>query len=352
MACAYTLAGLPSPGACPECGRAFDLAKPSSFTLKVPFARATYWAPSLLLAAIGGAMCTALVVFGMGNWSAALWIGVPFSMGCIIGYGTRARTFVTVMLIIAAAVAFIMTLMSMQLAGIFCGLVLAAIVTGPILLGTFAGWLLRQSMRLSRFTQRVHLPPVLFLAIGPIWALVEGHAGPQRLESVSTREVISAPVRACWDGIMYYEQVRHEAPLILRIGLAHPLYTIGSSSAVGDRKTCVYDKGRITKQVTRADRDRILAFDVIEQSIGYEHDVHLTGGSFTFEPLDDTHTAVTLTTRYEPLITPRFVWRWAEGLAIHTLHGHVLEGMRRRATGVDRDAPEHTEFRPDAPDRR
>jgi len=283
----------------------------------------------------------------MGSWGAALWIGLPLSLGCLLGYGTRVKAFVRVALAIAVACTFILALMSMQLAGIFCGLLLAAIVTGPVLLGTLIGWMLRLSMKASRFSQRAHLPPVLFLAIAPVWAMIEGRAGPQPIEAVSTREVIAAPLNACWDAIMFYEEVRHEPPLILRIGLAHPLRTIGSSGAVGDRKICIYNKGRITKQVTQAEPGRILAFDVIEQSIGYERSVRLTRGSFSFEPIDDAHTAVTLSTTYEPLLTPRFVWRWGEAIAVHALHGHVIEGMRRRATGIEpmtsppRETPAH-----------
>ena len=55
---------------------------------------------------------------------------------------------------------------------------------------------------------------------------------------------------------MFYEEVKHQPPLILRIGLAHPLYTIGSSEHVGDVKTCVYNKGHITKRITEVEPGR------------------------------------------------------------------------------------------------
>lgn len=335
ITCAYTLSGLKSPGNCPECGRPFNLLVPGTFTFKVPFVRRVFWLPPFVLAGLGGVVMAALLVFGMGNWGVALWVGVPLSIGCIIGYGTRARVFVLVILSLAGLTVFIVALMSMQLAGIFCGLVLAAICMGPVLVGTFAGWLLRLTLKTTRFSQRSHLPSIALLAIGPVWAMLEGPAGPSPPESVSTREVIAAPVQACWDSIMFYEEVRHPAPLILRIGLARPLRTLGGSSLVGDRKTCIYNKGHITKEITEVSPGRVLAFKVVEQEIGYEHDVRIMGGSFRFDAVDPGHTAVTLTTSYEPLITPRFAWRWAEEMAVHTLHGHVLEGMRRRAEGIE-----------------
>jgi hypothetical protein len=43
---------------------------------------------------------------------------------------------------------------------------------------------------------------------------------------------------------------------------------------------------------------------------------------------------VTLETTYVPLLTPRPAWVPFERLAIHTLHGHVLEGMREMAMSI------------------
>ena len=57
-------------------------------------------------------------------------------------------------------------------------------------------------------------------------------------------------------------------------------------------------------------------------------------GSFDLEPIDGgKRTRVMLTTRYMPLLNPRFTYQWAEALAIHTLHGHVLAGMKDTAEG-------------------
>jgi len=85
--------------------------------------------------------------------------------------------------------------------------------------------------------------------------------------------------------------------------------------------------------------NELLRFDVIEQHIGYERDVRLIDGSFKFEALSPDRTRVTLTTRYEPLLTPRLIWRWGERIAVHTLHAHVLEGMRRGAESSSDRAP-------------
>jgi hypothetical protein len=113
------------------------------------------------------------------------------------------------------------------------------------------------------------------------------------------------------------------------LGLPRPLATGGSVAKVGDRTTCVYDKGRLVKQVTARDEGRRLAFRVVEQ--GFEtHSMRLVDGSFTFEPIDATHTRVTLETTYAPRLRPRWAWRPSEAFTVHTLHGYVLRGMEGR----------------------
>lgn len=74
-----------------------------------------------------------------------------------------------------------------------------------------------------------------------------------------------------------------------------------------------------------------LRFEVIEP-VGIEDgSVRLVGGRCEFEEVGP-HTRVTLTTTYEPLLSPRFIWRLIEHQTVHVLHQHVLEGMQMEAT--------------------
>ena len=59
-------------------------------------------------------------------------------------------------------------------------------------------------------------------------------------------------------------------------------------------------------------------------------------GSFIMEPLDAAHTRVILTTRYERLTRPSWLWRWPEEVILHTMHEHVLNGMQLRLTAAPR----------------
>ncbi len=329
LTCSYVLAGLETPGKCPECGRQFDLAIPNSYTTKPPIVW-WLWGPGLILGIGGGLIMTAFLTFVIGSWGYALWIGVPFSTGCLAGYRFRVSRIVLPLLSLAVLLSLILGIASMGLAGVFCGMVLAGIFSVPILVGILLGFGLRAELRRRDSTQSHYLPIVVFLLLPPAWAVLEGGHPGMAIERVSTVETIAATPAECWDAIIYFEDVKHEPPLILRVGLARPLYTVGSAKSVGDTKLCVYNKGHITKRVTQAEPGRVLAFDVVDQHIGYERDVRLLRGSFTLLP-SPGGTRVTLTTEYQPLLAPRFCWRPAEWLAVHVLHAHVLEGMKLKA---------------------
>jgi hypothetical protein len=234
-------------------------------------------------------------------------------------------------------------LVSFSLTGVFCGMILAGIAVGPLLVGTCLGWLLRQVLKNTRFDQRWHLPMLLSLLVPLVCVEIDRRLWtPPAVETVRTSTVVIAPVGRAWGGLMFYEQVPAEEPALFRwrwLGLPRPLSTTGAVKRVGGRTICVYDKGRLVKETTGVEdhdagspRRRRLAFRVVEQ--GFEqHSMRLVGGSFTFEPVDDTHTRVTLETTYVPHLSPRWCWRPFEQWTVHKLHGHVLNGIALEASG-------------------
>jgi hypothetical protein len=325
--------GLPSPGACPECAAPFNLDMPSSFTRKPPLLRWKLWGPGLVLALL---MCFVGTLLGgvvMKNIGYGLWIGVPIGAGAILGYGTRVGRMSLILFGLIVAAAFITGMMTMSLGGVFCAMILGGVVLVPIYFGVLLGWGLREHLKQGKFDQGPHLPMILFFLLPVVWCALEGSGRPRAVESVTTEVVVNAPADQLWNSLMFYEEVTHEPPWILKVGLARPVRTVGASQRVGDIKKCLYNKGPITKRITQVVPGRRLAFEVIDQQIGYERDLRLVGGSFEFEPLPDGRTVVRLRTDYEPRLTPRLQWRWGESIAFHTLHEYVIEGMRRKVEG-------------------
>ncbi|MFM9956649.1 MAG: hypothetical protein ACKVZJ_01120 [Phycisphaerales bacterium] len=329
--CFYVLSGLKDRrGSCPECGWTYNLDNEKSFTRKPPFVPWSYWWP-VLTVALGSSLVVFLFsVFVLGSWGWSIWFAPTLACGAILGYRLRVGRVPLVLVLVTSALSALgMTVWG--LGGVFCCLALFGILLGPIVLGILLGSALRLVLKRIGYAQASWLPVLAMLGAAQAVIIAEGPPAPMPVESVGTSRVIATDPETAWDSMMYYEQVTHDPPLILRVGLARPLATRGAMDRIGATKTCLYNKGYLTKRVTSSRPGERLAFEVTEQRIGYERDVRLRSGAFEFEAIGDERTRVTLVTEYEPLLSPRWVWRPFERYAVHTLHGHVLEGMRREA---------------------
>ncbi len=331
--CFYILENLPA-GPCPECGRRFDPADPGSVTRKPPFVWWTYWTPPLLLAGVGGGIVWAALVLAVGyGWATTLVM--PTMVGSVLGYAVKGRgwrVFGVWLLGLAAVGVALGIVAGNGLAGGLCVFVLAGIAMVPVAFGVLLGVLLRAVLRSSRFSQRAYLSVALLLVPAAV-AAVEGRHDRLAVMSVSTVSVVDAPPGRTWDGIQFYEEVRRPVPWLLWLSPSlRPQYTRGRSERVGDLKVCVYQRGHLVKRITDVEPGRRLAFAVVDQQQIETDGVTLVDGSFELEAVDGgRRTRVTLTTRYVPKLAPRFAYAWAEAWTVHTLHGHVLAGMKGTA---------------------
>lgn len=331
LECYYTLYGLENPR-CPECGRPFDLADPTTYTTRPPFVRWQLWLPGFVLAVISGLVVT-LLLLATGVVGAALTLAVPFSVGSLLGYRCRVGRVALVLLAICAVFAIILSLVTASASGVFCGLVAAVVWGGPAMVGSFFGWLLRRHLKSTAFSQRAWLPAVA-LMIAPLgWGLLEAHRRvPLPPTSVQTSRLLPIAIDEAWANAKFYEQIdQPPPPLLFRLGAPRPLHTQGTLDAVGSTQVCVYEHGSVTKRLTRRDAPTHLSFNVIEQDIGFDRSVRLRSGSFAFEAVAPERTRVTLTTEYEPLLQPRWCWQPFERLIVHTLHDHIFGGFAAHA---------------------
>ena len=338
LRCHYPLAAREA-AHCPRCGLQYDPHRPETYGSEPMLLRWKFWFPGLVLAVVSGVISYAVVI-KTGEMGVALFISVPVSFGAILGYATRARIWWTFFLLAVCIPGVVTALVSLNLAGFFCGFTLGLIFLAPSMAGVTAGWVLRMALKKTAWDQRHFLPVALFMLLPYGVELVENQF-PQRrvVATVVTDLTIDATPREAWKSILFYEEVHHDPPLLARLLLPRPLHSEGARQETGDRTRCIYDEGHLTKQITQVDEDRRLAFDVAEQTI-FVHDVKLLDGSFELISIDATRTRVRLTTRYEKLLRPVWIWSPFEEKVIHDLHGHVLEGMRRKAEGEETDPPD------------
>jgi hypothetical protein len=319
---------------CPRCRLTYDPNNPETFVVRPMPLRWKFWLPGLALAVVA-AVGSYVFILLTGQMGIALFFAVPFAAGAIIGYATRAENWVMVLLTAIATGLTVSWLVLMGVVGLFCGMSLAMLFVPAALVGALfgfgLGWLLRRALGLDYWGRRPFLP-LLLLALSPLGVEAVENRFPCEpyAAEVRTDAVFAAGPRQTWGSIVYYEQVEHEPPWLLTLALPRPVAAEGSKAAVGDVQRCVYNNGSLVKQITRREEGRLLEFRVLEQHLHFERDVTLRFGSFTLEPIDAGHTRVVLTTRYDRHLRPAWLWEPMEREVIHTLHGHVLEGMRRR----------------------
>jgi hypothetical protein len=146
------------------------------------------------------------------------------------------------------------------------------------------------------------------------------------IDSVTTRAGFDAPPDEVWQRMMFYEEVPHRPPLLLRMFLPSPVKTEGNGKQVGTVVACTYSRGGLVKRITILERPRLVRFEVLEQHLGVERCMTTVDGSYEFRA-DGRGTEVALTTRYRGHMRPRRLWRPFERLLAHQLHHHILAGM-------------------------
>jgi len=277
----------------------------------------------LVLSVVGGIALLA----GGDLWDSFGWafvLGIPITVGFVLGYTTGPRRALVVFFSFFLALTLLLGAVTMQISGVFCGVVAACIMIVPTGIGIALGAHAR-----DRTEGRPHVATSIALMMA-CSALVYGEAQIQERrpeEEITTTRILAMDPERAWQVLTFYEDVDIEPPLYARIGLPHPLRTEGPMRRVGDITRCVYSTGYLRKRITTFEPGHELAFDVVEQVGIEDRSVELVRGSFRFEARGDGRTEVSLTTVYRPLLAARPVWRPFEQRLAHVLHEHVLDGM-------------------------
>ncbi len=159
-----------------------------------------------------------------------------------------------------------------------------------------------------------------------LWLVGRLFPASAAVEAVTTTARFALPADALWQAMMFYEEVPHPPPLLLRWFLPCPVRTQGGGKHEGALVECTYSRGSLVKRITKLERPRLVRFEVLDQRLGIERCLTTVEGSYEFR-VHGSGTEVALTTRYRGHLRPRPLWRPLERLLAHQLHRHILRGM-------------------------
>lgn len=321
---------------CPQCGLQFDPARPETWSPTPPLPPRLSEPGVIAILVFACVLGIALysIILWQHNMGWALFFAIPISLGMIVGFLVPAQKWAMSWLILVLIGSVVAGLFGMGIVGIFCGVTVGLVFVLPMALGAWMGKKLRFLLVKKGMNvwggQRYFC--VAVLAFLPLISsdIEQRFPRPVEINEVSTSRTLRAPAVKVWRAVAFYEEVKHEPPFLLKLALPRPIRSFGDKTHAGNRVRCVYNKGYLVKRITKVEKERLLTFDVVEQHLHFEHDLRLRDGSFIMQPLDATHTRVVLTTRYERLTHPWWLWRWPEEVILHTMHEHVLNGMEKR----------------------
>ncbi len=337
---------------CQKCGFQFNPADPQTYAPEpVKISGLKRWLPGFCLSVVVGVISYAIMA-STGEMGLALFIAVPFAVGILLGFTVRMRDSLIGkvaigLMVVIAIVCVVCILVLANFVGLFCGLYLSAIFLTPMTFGVVVGVLIRACLQATRFADSYYLPILLIIAF-PFGVLAIEILFPHPIDiaTVHTELILPASAADSWNSLLFYEDVDHEPPWLLKLALPRPVRSEGAMGQVGDKRRCIYEKGYLTKQITERDEQRRLAFNVVEQQIHFERDVTLLSGSFELQPVNPRQTRMTLTTTYERHLRPAWLWQPAETEIVRTLHLHVLEGVRLKALQLKKSPQYPHEYQP------
>ena len=155
-----------------------------------------------------------------------------------------------------------------------------------------------------------------------------------RTDSVQTMMTFRSPPEKVWGAMMFYEEIPQRPSLLLRLSLPVPIRTRGDKTTPGSIIDCLYDGGTLEKRINDVEQARSVRFEVLDQRLGLERCMTMTGGSYELRPTVEGGTLLVLTTNYRAHLWPRFFFRPIEHAIAHAVHRHILVGMRTVLEGA------------------
>lgn len=286
-----------------------------------------------------GAVSLALHVLLFKSYSAAVFLGTPFTMGAAAGYlynrgGEKPRT--AALGALTVVIASLATLL-FALEGVAC-LAMALPLSTPLgMLGALLGQAIARERRESSPTTAA-----LLLLTLPFSGAFEARLSRAPPREVLTSVEIDAPPQRVWPHVLGFTDIDEPPQWFFRLGIAYPVRARLSGRGVGAVRRCEFSTGAFVEPITAWEEPARLAFDVAEQPpplhewspYRHVHAQHLVNtlqsrrGEFRLVALPGGRTRLEGRTFYTLSMEPQQYWSFFSDLLIHRIHQRVLEHIR------------------------
>jgi len=266
-----------------------------------------------------------LELIGLG---VTFFIIVPVCIGYYIGLKLDWSFSLVITMIISLA-AFFFLLITSQLEGMVCVILLLPIFVPLILVGILIGYNLKKRLAKKDKSNTIKItlyPLIVLLFSGGI-----EHFFSSKYEDAKVESTIYLPYDAStvYDLIKSVDTLDGERSLLMNLGLSVPQKCILEKEEVGAKRTCYFEDGTIEERVTDIKRGEFIKMKVTEYNLPGFKWLKFDDAIYLFTQVDNM-TRLTRITSYRSQLKPRFYWEFCERQAIEAQHEYVLNDLKRR----------------------
>lgn len=282
--------------------------------------------------------------YGLGNYGAPLFLGLPFFMGFLSAllYGVRERRTMKDCVGVALLSLFFTAcaLVCLLIEGIMCILALFPIGAALSIVGAIVGYSVQSLPPEGSGRTQSSIACGLALAL----ALALPVPRSQTLSSVTTIRVNRSP-QDVWPHVIAFSEIAPPKEWLFLQGVAYPVRARIEGHGVGAIRYCEFSTGPFIEPITVWNEPHELRFTVTEtppaltefNPLGTVIAPHLDGyfeslgGQFLLTEIAPSVTRIQATTWYTHKVAPVWYWELISDPILHLIHKRVLEHIKTEA---------------------
>ena len=332
------------PSAVDERGNSFEEKSRSLFARMLPDTDFSIAAFTIVVCSFIGVLGVLAGAYGLGNYGAPLFLGLPFFMGFLSAllYGARQRrtlkecvgvAFLSLFFTACALVCFLIE-------GIMC--IAALLPVGAVL--AFMGALVGYSVQAlpPEGSGRTQSSVVCGLALAV--ALMLPVPNSPTLTSVTKITVNRSP-QDVWPHVIAFSEIAPPKEWLFLQGVAYPVRARIEGQGIGAIRYCEFSTGPFIEPITVWNEPHELRFTVTEtppaltefNPLGTVIAPHLDGyfeslgGQFLLKEIASGVTEIQATTWYTHKVAPVWYWELISDPILHLIHKRVLEHIKKES---------------------
>lgn len=255
------------------------------------------------------------------GYGISFFILFPFFLGFAVGtLDKNGRIWSS---LIVGVIAFLGTLLTLGLEGLFCVLMAFPLFGVSVLLGHFVR---SKLIKKSKPDQQIKISFIPLLGL-ILMDNVEQHLAPKhQLEEIESSVVLPYDAVEVFHMVKQMDTLNADKPIALKIGLPTPYKCILYGDTVGSLRVCKFQNGEIIAKIKAYKPGESLEMEVIDYTLTGREWFHFEEASYDFERNGDS-TKITRKSSYSSVLRPRFYWKPLEIWGIEQEHRFVLMSL-------------------------